>query len=131
MYADSTAMRADPTANVVVKHRKRARIVARIDGRTRTARRVAQLIEYFTAFFGGVDKCTPILRTNIQRAAELIALSENARSAALRAPVFDIENLTRLESTTDRAVRRLALPKEARDQIISRTLADILREGAS
>ena len=62
---------------------------------------------------------------NIQRAAELITLSEAARAAALRAPVFDVENLTRLESTADRAVRRLALPDKPVDDVPD--LQDYLR----
>lgn len=116
-------MRAAPSANVPVKRRRRAADISRIDHRTKVGRRVAQLVKHFSNFFGG--KLTPIMLANIQRAAELITLSEAARAAALRAPVFDVENLTRLESTADRAVRRLALPDKPVDDVPD--LQDYLR----
>jgi hypothetical protein len=110
MHADNRAMLAESTTDMPVKRRRHAPVIGRIDHRTKQGRRVAQLIEHFTSYFGGADKLTPVQRMNIARAAELTALSEAARGAALRAPIFDIENLTRLESTADRAIRRLALP---------------------
>jgi hypothetical protein len=116
---------------VPLKRRRRAPVIGRIDHRTKQGRRVAHLIEHFTSYFGGADKLTPIMKANIERAAELVTLAENARGAALRCTtITNIEDLTRIESTADRAVRRLALPKEARGQI-TRTLADMLREGGS
>jgi hypothetical protein len=110
MHAESTAMRADPVADMPLKRRRRAPVIGRIDHRTKQGRRVQELIACFTSYFGGDAKLTPIMRSNIARAAELTALTEAARGAALRMPCFDIENLTRLESTCDRAIRRLALP---------------------
>lgn len=117
MDVNSATMRAEPSTNVPVKRRRRAADISRIDHRTKQGRRVAQLVQYFANFFGGAGKVTPITMANISRAAELITLSEAARAAALRATVFDVENLTRLESTTDRAVRRLALPDKPVDDV--------------
>lgn len=114
MHADNRAMLAEPTTDMQVKRRRRAPVIGRIDGRTKRGRRVVQLIEYFANYFGGAERLTPVQRMNVTRAAELVALSEAARAAALRAPFFDVENLTRIESTADRALRRLGLPKEAR-----------------
>jgi hypothetical protein len=108
-----------------LKRRRRAPVIGRIDHRTKQGRRVAHLIEHFTSYFGGADKLTPIMKANIERAAELITLAEAARGAALRAPVFDIENLTRIESTADRAVRRLALPIKPNTEP---SFTDVMRE---
>ena len=90
--------------------RRRVRKGRRIDRRTRQARRVAELVASFTQFFGGDEKLTPVMRSNITRAAELVALAEGARAAALRGITFDVEGLTKIEMCADRAVRRLALP---------------------
>ena len=45
----------------------------------------------------------------IERAASLTLLAQNMRAAALRGEAIEISDLTRLEGTLDRAIRRLGI----------------------
>jgi hypothetical protein len=66
------------------------------------------LIDDYTKALGG--KVSAIQMNDIERVADLTLLALNARRAALRGDPAAISNLSRLESTCDRAVRRLGLP---------------------
>jgi hypothetical protein len=117
MHVDVAVMDAQPADAVPRKRRRRAPSIARVDRRTKLARRVRDLATSYTHFFGNDAGLTPILRADILRAAELTALAEAARGAALRAGTVDIESLARLEGAADRAVRRLRLPVKAADTV--------------
>jgi hypothetical protein len=64
----------------------------------------------FTAVLGGRDRITEGQLANVVRAAELMALAEEARLTALKGDsAVDLVALVRLEGVADRAVRRLGL----------------------
>jgi hypothetical protein len=81
-----------------------------LDARSRTGRRRADLIVQFTAALGGRDRITEGQLVDVVRAAELVALAEEARLTALKGDsAVDLVGLVRLEGVADRAVRRLGL----------------------
>jgi hypothetical protein len=55
-----------------------------IDGRTRRARRRRQLIAIYTNLLGGDASLTASQRIDIRKAAELVALAEDARALVLQ-----------------------------------------------
>lgn len=77
---------------------------------TRAARQRQQMIADFVLAFGGPERVTPLLMRDILRVADLMALCEQERAKALRGEAVSIANLSRLEGSCDRAVRRLRLP---------------------
>jgi hypothetical protein len=84
-----------------------------LDGRTRRARRRRELIAAYSNALGGPAALTEGQRTDIRKAAELVALSEAARARAMQegtADAGDISAMVRLESTASRAVRALNIP---------------------
>jgi hypothetical protein len=85
-----------------------------LDARSRTGRRRADLIVQFIAASGGRDRITEGQLGDIVRAAELVALAEDARLTALKGgSEVDLVALVRLEGVADRAVRRLGIPSAA------------------
>ena len=101
-----------------------------ISARTALGRRMKDLAEGYALRLGGWSALTVGQAAAVRQAAELACLAEQARADALRNGCVDPVGLARLEGVATRAERRLGLPKEARGPI-TRTLADILREGAS
>jgi hypothetical protein len=86
-----------------------------LDARSRTGRRRADLIVQFTAALGGRDRITEGQLADVVRAAELMALAEEARLTALKGDsAVDLVGLVRIEGVVDRAVRRLGIPSAAR-----------------
>jgi hypothetical protein len=85
-----------------------------LDSRSRTGRRRADLIALYTAALGGRDRITEGQLADIVRAAELVAVAEEARFAALTkgGGAVDLAALVRIEGTADRAVRRLGIKVE-------------------
>jgi hypothetical protein len=73
-------------------------------------RRRKELTERFVEALGGRGRVTPLQLVEIERAASLTLLAQEMRSRALRGEEVAITDLTRLEGTADRAVRRLNLP---------------------
>lgn len=69
----------------------------RIDGRTKTARRIRQLAAEYAARLGHVAS-NPAVAADIQQLSELQALCEDRRGAALRCEPVDLEILNRIES---------------------------------
>ena len=61
----------------------------------------------------------------IERAASLTLLAQNMRAAALRGEAIEISDLTRLEGTLDRAIRRLGI-KAGAAAAPAQTLQDFL-----
>jgi hypothetical protein len=85
------------------------RRIARIDGRSKAAKRVKELAAGYIARLGGgrADAATLVA---VQKAAELAALAEELRGKALRGEAVDLDGLLRLEGACARAVRSLRLP---------------------
>jgi len=86
-----------------------------LDGRTRRARRRRELIEAYSTALGGAATLTEGQRTDIRKAAELVALAEDCRALAMQegAPGGPgaVSAMVRLESASARAVRALRLPE--------------------
>jgi hypothetical protein len=83
------------------------RRIARVDGRLKAARRVRELAASFVARNNAADPAA------VLRAAELTALAEEARAAALRnGGCADPLGLVRLENAARRAVGDLDLKPE-------------------
>ena len=77
---------------------------------TRGGRQRQQMIDDLVAALGGPERVTALLMRDIARVADLMALCEQERAKALRGEAVSIANLSRLEGSCDRAVRRLRLP---------------------
>jgi hypothetical protein len=95
----------------------------RYDGRSPLAVRIRILIQHYTAAVG-IAARDPVMASAIKRAAELQALSEEARAKAVRNGTFDAIALARIQNTADRAVRRLGLdhhePPPSLDELLRR-----------
>jgi hypothetical protein len=83
--------------------------------KTSRGRRIADLVRaYLKAVGNPVDVGR---QTQVIAAAELQALAEDARAAALREPaIADLEQLVRLQGLADRALRRLGIKAETARQ---------------
>lgn len=102
-----------------------------LDGRTLIARRRAELIGAYTEALGGAAALTESQCVAVRKAAELTALSEQARADAMREGTSDpikLSAMIRLESTATRAVKALGIQPGARKL---RTLDDYLQERAA
>jgi hypothetical protein len=106
---------ADPRRSTRRSWRERRRYSAR----TSLAYRIKALAKEYTAAVG-VAASNPMMAAAIERAAELQALAEEARAAAVRNGVFDPVPLARIEGVADRAVRKLRLDTMSRCQRMSR-----------
>jgi hypothetical protein len=80
-----------------------------IDGRTNLGRRVLDLVQVFVEQLGGWDALNDMEFAAVKKAAELVALAEQARADALRQGKVNPDVLLRFEGCADRAVRRLGL----------------------
>src|SRR5258705_8853122 len=81
-----------------------------LDGRTRRARRRRELIAAYSNALGGDRALTDGQRIDIRKAAELVALAEDARALAMQegpGGAGAISAMVRLESASVRAVRAL------------------------
>ena len=87
------------------------RRLARIDGRSRQARRIKTLMASYRERLG--DNVEP---DRVRRCAELVAIAEDLRAAKLRGEAVDPNELFKCEGYADRAVRALGLdrPREPR-----------------
>jgi hypothetical protein len=88
----------------------------RYDGRSSTAVRIRALVKEYTAIVGDAADNTTMAAA-IRRAAELQALAEDARAAAVRNGVFDPIALARIEGIADRAKRALNLDRKPDDGV--------------
>jgi hypothetical protein len=98
---------SDPPARAKRKRSPRPRVL--VDGRTKLARRVHQLVREYQAAVGIERAIAPGMPEAIRRAAELSTLTKQARVRALRGELVDLSELTRLEGAADRAVRALRI----------------------
>lgn len=92
-------------------------------------RRRKELVDGYVTALGGPDRITPLQMVEIERAAALTLLAQEMRSKALRGEDVAITDLTRLEGTADRAVRRLGIqPGATANRVVP--LRERLRGGA-
>jgi hypothetical protein len=96
-----------------------------LDGRSLLGRRVLDLADAFAAALGGWTGLGDMLAANVRRAAELVALAEQARATALRTGTIDAAMLARLDGAASRAVRALGIT-ESRRKATAMTLRDRL-----
>ena len=87
----------------------------RLDQRTRSARRARELRDHYTAVLAaaGRDVSSIELAGAISKAAELGAITEGLRAAALRGAPVLADDLVRLERLSANALRSLRLPTAA------------------
>jgi len=85
-----------------------------VNGRTALGRRLKDLADSYARSLGGWSSLSDTLAANVRKAAELTALSEQARAGALRNGTFDPIAVARIEGVASRAVRALSLPAEGR-----------------
>ena len=98
------------------------------DGRTAQGKRVAELVEAFSAKLGA-SAGDVVVSAAISKDARLCALSEDAQAKALMAdPRITIDEVVRLARAADLAVRRLHLDRLKQTE--GPTLAEVLREHA-
>jgi hypothetical protein len=95
-----------------VKRRKRnhRRARKRVDGRTALGLRVKALVACFSDRLPDADDV--MVRTAVQRAAEMVALSEDLRGRMLRGELVSADDVLRLTRTADLMVRRLHLDRK-------------------
>jgi hypothetical protein len=89
------------------------RPVGALSPRGERVRRRRELIEAYSNALGGAARLTESQRTDIKKAAELVALAEAMRALALQegpGGAGAISAMVRLESTASRAVRALRIP---------------------
>src|SRR5262249_52322432 len=86
-----------------------------ISGRTALGRRVRDLAEGFAEALGAWPKLSNTQAAAVRRAAEMIALAEQARHQALRDGVVDPDQLIRLENLAARSVKALNLDRRRRE----------------
>ena len=112
-------------------NKRRARV--QIDKRFFLGRRIAQLTAIF-AERAGLDDANdpdPMLQAAVEKAARLVALTEDATAKATKAdPRVSLDDVVRLSRMSDLAVRRLRLD-DRRNTKTQPGLADLLRGGSS
>ena len=89
--------------------------------------RVRELLRAFRKEFR--RKPTVLEATAIRRAAQLVAIAERARAAALHGG-YGLEQLVRIERLSEQAVRRLHLGMGRRERQNGPSLAEYLKEAA-
>jgi hypothetical protein len=105
---DVTQMHRARMSDELRKQRRRARDRKLLDGRTRLQRRIRALRDSYLVAIG--EMASPELRERCERAAQLVAIAEDARRKAL-AGGFSLDGLVRIENIADRAVRALGLDR--------------------
>lgn len=107
-----------PDSNLVLANsalrapKKRRRRCKPIDGRTRTARRIRELLMGYLAAIGGT--VSPQLRERCERAAQLVTLAEDVRRKALGGRNISLDDVIRVENAADRARRSIGLDQKPR-----------------
>lgn len=85
-------------------------------------RRRRDLVEAFVRALGP-DAVTDLVLVQVRKAAELVALAEGARAAALTGGLQDVVGLIRIENAAARAVRLLGIRIESATPKMTRALA--------
>lgn len=107
MPIDSTAVASQTPAPKRRNHRKAPKPY---DGRYAIGRRVRELVDVFRTRVGP-DADDPIAATEIRRAAETVALSEDLRARMLRGENISADDVLRASRTADLLTRRLHLDR--------------------
>jgi hypothetical protein len=116
-----------------VPPRKRQHIPARLDGRTRIAKRAVQLVRFYTVQLerAGREVTSPEMATAICAAAELVSIAEHARAKLLRGGHVPLDHLAAMQRLADASVARLGLlpsaalaPEAEREQNVEQYLAE-------
>jgi len=106
-----------------VRGKQRLCTVADLDGRTRAARRARELAKAFEDEIGGTISASQ--RLAIERAAALVALSEDAKARRLAGDRdISLDDVVRVDGAAQRAVKALALDRKRQPAIM--TLRDRL-----
>jgi hypothetical protein len=101
----------------------------RIDGRTKTARRIAELLaDYASRLHLPSTKVKPTIHATGLRLAELETLAESQRAAALRGESVDLDGLVRLENASRRLKVDLGLEGPPPPPPLPATLDEMLNE---
>lgn len=118
-----------PESPRVARGKRRLCTIDHLDGRTRAAKRARELAAGFEAELGGV--LTAGQRLAVERAAQLVALAEDARARRLGGDMtVTLEDLVRIDNSASRAVRQLGIqsaaaapapPPSLRDYVAART----------
>jgi hypothetical protein len=95
-----------------------------LDGRSGSGRRRRDLIEAFAEALGGRQGLSDVRMIDVRRAAELVAVAEEARAEALKqgGASVDLNTLVKLEGMADRATRKLGI--KAPDKPAAPSLAE-------
>jgi hypothetical protein len=117
MHSVAVPMEAESVAGSRQKVRRKV-----LDGRTRAAKRAAELTLAFEAELGGADKLSSHQRVAVQRAAQLVAIAEVAATAQL-AGEGDLDQVIRAQNAARRAVNDLGIKINATKP--GRTLAEL------
>jgi hypothetical protein len=115
---------------VAARRRRRGgrRPARRLDLRTRAGKRSRQLRDYLTDLLLKAEReMTPELVLAVNRAAELAALGEELRGAALRGRGVGADDVVRVERLSAAALRALRLPTMPSKQA-SPSLSQIIAE---
>jgi hypothetical protein len=99
--------------------RKKRKVYRRhpYDRRSQLGRRITELAAMFRERLGSVGLDDPILSDQVERAAELVALSETVRARALDGdPNATLDDVVRLTRAADAAVKRLGLDRAKQPQ---------------
>jgi hypothetical protein len=95
-----------------------------IDQRSAIGRRLKDLAEGFADALGGWGKLSDIQAAQVRRAAEMVALAEQARHQALRDGNVDPDQLIRLENLAARSVKALHLDLKREPDTLAALLGD-------
>jgi hypothetical protein len=105
----------------------RLRTLRSLDGRTKAARRAAELAQALAAELG--PDISDVMRTRIESAAALTAIAEDCQSRRLAGDgSVTLDDLVRATSAARRAVRDLGLDKSRHKPAAAPTLAEIAAE---
>jgi len=88
-----------------------SRRIARVDGRSKAAKRVKELAAGYIAQLGGGVADAATLAA-VQKAAELAAVAEELRGRALRGESVDLGEMVKVQGIADRAIRALDLDRK-------------------
>jgi hypothetical protein len=104
----TTAAEISAGSPPLVRGKARLRTIESLDGRTVAARRAKELAAGFEAELGGTITATQ--RFAIERAAALVALSEDAKARRLAGdPTISLDAVVRIDGAAARSVRALGI----------------------
>ncbi len=127
MHAEASAMKPKRSADAAPKGagKLRLRSIRDLDGRTRVARRVRELVATFVRDLGGAP--SPSQAAAVQNAAASIVLAEDARARRLAGDAsVSLADIVRMGNIADRQLRSLGLKPGAAAKPAVPSLAEYL-----